>query len=69
MGNRFSKPEPEPKREGSVISIDETEPWPIISKDEIEIIFGSESISIDEPIPLSVSLPVDESEIEIIFGS
>jgi len=56
MGNRFSRPAPEPVRESApertVISIDDTDPC-----------------TFPEPVPLPAPSPVDEPEIEITFGS
>ena len=56
MGNRFSRPEPQPVRESApertVISIDDTDPC-----------------TFPEPVPLPAPSPVDEPEIEITFGS
>jgi hypothetical protein len=56
MGNRFSRPAPEPVRESApdrvVISIDDTDPC-----------------TFPDPVPEPVPSPVDEPEIEITFGS
>ncbi len=66
MGNRFSKPEPEPQRESApermVISIDDTEPW--FDSSPVENV-----LPVSAPSPVSASSPVDENEIEIIFGT
>ena len=55
MGNRFSRPEPQPVRESAPERVDieapETEPWPEPA-----------------PVPEPASSPVDEPEIEITFG-
>ena len=59
MGNRFSRPDPEPVRESAPermadIMTLETEPWPEPSP---------------APSPVDAQPPLDEQEIEITFGS
>lgn len=58
MGNRFSRPEPQPIRESAPervpdIETPETEPWPEPAP---------------APLPVPSTSPVDEQEIEITFG-
>ena len=56
MGNRFSRPEPEPVRESApertVISIDDTVPC-----------------TFPDPVPAPSPVPEPSDEIEITFGS